>query len=228
MFKFDWSYVIDYIPKILQALPLTLLIVVSASVSGLLLGAVWAIFRIERIPVLGRLSAVFVSFVRGTPIFIQMFVIYYGLPLALLAFGINIMRVEKLIFVLIAYGVNSGAFFSEIIRSSVQSVPREQWDAAFSVGHSKLQTWLRIIIPQSIVIAIPSTGVMIIGLLEDTTLAFVMGIIEVVGKAQSLGKHTMHTLEAYFVVAVLFIMLSFLIERAFLHLARKTRTQGAI
>ncbi|MDR2864063.1 MAG: amino acid ABC transporter permease [Spirochaetaceae bacterium] len=228
MIGFDWYYVIDFFPKILQALPVTLLIVCVAAVAGLILGALMAIVRIERLSVLHSVVAVIVSFVRGTPIYIQMFLIYYGLPAALLVFGINIVRADKMLFVLIAYSINAAGFFSEIIRSSVLSVPHDQWDAALSIGHTRPLAYIRIIIPQAVVIAIPSTGVMITGLLQDTSLTFAMGVIDVLGKATSLSKHTGHSLEAFSVVAMIFVALSTIVTLVFTFLAKKTRTQNLV
>jgi L-cystine transport system permease protein len=154
-----------------------------------------------------------------------MFVVYYGLPMVLLLAGINIMRAEKIIFVFIAYALNVGAFFSEIIRSAILSVPREQWDAAYSVGHSKLRTYIRIVIPQSISIATPSIGVTLTGLLQDTSLTFAMGIVDVLGRARSLGGHYYHSLEGYVVAAFFFVVLSFGIDWIFGILSKRARTR---
>ena len=95
------------------------------------------------------------SFIRGTPIFIQLFVVYYGFPILLLPQGIDITRSSKLLFVLIAYALNAGGFASEMIRSAALAVPKDQWDVAASVGLSRPQTYFRVIIPQIAVIAIP-------------------------------------------------------------------------
>jgi L-cystine transport system permease protein len=221
MIQFEWKYVFEYFPKILSFLPTTLLIVAVAAVFGLLLGSLFAIARIERIPVLREISAVAVSFIRGTPIFIQLFVVYYGLPMLLLPLGINIIRANKLLFVLIAYAFNVGGFASEMIRGAVLSVPRSQWDAAYSIGLGKLKTYVRVIIPQSVVIAIPSTGQLLTGALSDTALASAMGVVDALERARQLGSHSMHKLEAYVDVAVIFVSFSFLFERFFKYLERK-------
>ncbi|MDR0601761.1 MAG: ABC transporter permease subunit, partial [Treponema sp.] len=118
MVPFEWKYVLEYFPKILSMLPVTLLIVAVSASAGLIIGALFAAARIEKIPVLREISAVLVSFIRGTPIFIQLFVVYYGLPLLLLPLGIDITRSSKLLFVLIAYAFNVGGFASEMIRSA--------------------------------------------------------------------------------------------------------------
>ncbi|MDR0556889.1 MAG: amino acid ABC transporter permease [Treponema sp.] len=219
--RFEWKYVFEYFPKILAFLPTTLLIVAVAAVFGLLLGAMFAIARIEKIPVLREISAIAVSFIRGTPIFIQLFVVYYGLPLLLLPLGVNIMRTSKLFFVLVAYAFNVGGFASEMIRGAVLSVPRSQWDAAYSIGLGKAEAYVRVIVPQSVVIAIPSTGQLLTAALSDTALASAMGVVDALERAKQLGDHSMHKLEAYMDVAFIFVGFSFLFDRFFKYLERK-------
>ena len=221
MIQFEWKYVFEYFPKILAYLPVTLLIVAVSAVCGLALGALFALSRIEKIPIFGALSAVLVSFIRGTPIFIQLFVVYYGLPMLLLPLGIDITRSSKLFFVLVAYAFNVGGFASEMIRGALLSVPQSQWDAAASLSMTRRQTYLRVLIPQSAVAAVPPTGQLITAALSDTALASAMGIVDALARAQQLGSHSMHKLEAYFDVALIFIALSFLFERGFRALERR-------
>ncbi|MDR2601465.1 MAG: amino acid ABC transporter permease [Spirochaetaceae bacterium] len=221
MLQFNWRYVFEYFPKIVAFLPTTLLIVAVAAVFGVLIGALFAIARIEQIPVLREIAAVSVSFIRGTPIFIQLFVVYYGLPMLLLPLGIDVVRQSKLFFVLVAYAFNVGGFASEMIRGAVLAVPKNQWDAAYSIGLNKLEAYVRVIIPQSVVIAIPATGALLTSALSDTALASAMGVVDALERARILGNHSMHKLEAYIDVAVIFVVLSFLFERFFKNLEKK-------
>ncbi|MDR1257190.1 MAG: amino acid ABC transporter permease [Spirochaetaceae bacterium] len=221
MARFEWKYVFEYFPKIAAFLPTTLLIVVVAAVFGLVIGSLFAITRIERIPVLREISAVAVSFIRGTPIFIQLFVVYYGLPLLLLPLGIDIMRSSKLFFVLVAYAFNVAGFASEMIRGAALAVPRSQWDAAYSVGLGKVEAYIRVIIPQVVVIAIPSMGHLLTQALSDTALASAMGVVDALERARQLGNHSMRKLEVYTDVAIIFVGFSFLFERIFKYLEHK-------
>jgi L-cystine transport system permease protein len=223
---FKWSYVLRYLPRIIQVVPVTLIIVAVAMTAGVILGMLITFFRVEKIPILRQFSVVFVSFIRGTPMLVQLFVVYYGLPAFFMIFGINIMRVNRLFFVFVTYGLNSAAFLSETFRSAIGSIDKFQWDAAASVGLSRMQTYIRVIIPQSIVIAIPSVGTSLTSLLQDTSLAFAIGVIDIVGKINSMSATLGHSLEGYAIAALIFIVLSFGIERAFALLEKKTRTQG--
>jgi L-cystine transport system permease protein len=226
--RFDVRLLIDFFPVIFSALPVTLKLVGVAMSLGLLFGVLMAVLRIEQVPVLKEVSAFLVSFIRGTPVLIQMFVVYYGLPLVLLLLGINIVRADKMVFIYITFCLNASAFFSEIVRSAILAVPRDQWDAAFSIGHNKFQGYLRIIAPQAVVIAIPSAGVMFVSLLQDTALTIAMGVQDVLGTAQTLGRDSFHFMEAYIDSAVIFIVLSFAIQKVFVFIEKKTRTKKVL
>ena len=158
---FRFSDMLEYFPKILSRFPVTLLIVVVSVAGGLVLGFILAAARIFKIPVLRELAALYISFVRGTPVLVQLFVVYYGLPLLVAPLGVDINHWSKLFFVLVTYLLNDGAFMSEIIRSSIESVPKGQREAAASVGLTTFQAY--IIIPQAFKIAAPSFGTRVIG-----------------------------------------------------------------
>ncbi|MDR2404578.1 MAG: amino acid ABC transporter permease [Spirochaetaceae bacterium] len=225
---FTWKNVIYFLPRVVSALPTTLLIVLVATLSGLAVGLILAFPRLEKIPVLSHVCQVLVSFIRGTPILIQMFIVYYALPMLLLQVGINITRWDKIYFIYITYGINTGAYFSEIIRSSILSVPRSQRDAAAAVGLTRAQTYRRIIIPQSVAIAIPSLGTSMTSLLQDTSLAFALGILDVIGRVRALGAITSRILEGYVVAALIFIVLTVSLEKLFGYIETKTRHQAPI
>jgi L-cystine transport system permease protein len=220
---FTWENVFFFLPRVLSALPTTLLIVGVASVSGLVLGLLLAFPRLENIPFLKQICTVFVSFIRGTPILVQMFIVYYALPMLLLGVGIDITRWNKIYFIFITYGLNTGAYFSEIIRASILGVPKAQKDAAAAAGLTKVQAYYRIIIPQSAVIAIPSLGTSIVSLLQDTSLAFSLGILDVIGRVRALGALTSRILEGYIDAALVFIVLTIALEKCFGYLEAKTQ-----
>ncbi|MDR1410696.1 MAG: amino acid ABC transporter permease [Spirochaetaceae bacterium] len=225
---FRWENALYFLPKAISALPVTLGIVLVATASGLVLGLAAALLRVERIPVARQLCRLYVSFIRGTPIIIQMFIVYYGLPFLLLGAGIDITRAGKIWFVYITYGINSGAYFSEIFRSAILAVPKSQWDAAAAFGLTKAQTYRRLILPQSAVIAIPSFGTMMTGLLQDTSLAFTLGILDVIGRIRALGALTSRILEGYVVAACVFIVLSLALEKLFGFIEKRVNYQAAV
>lgn len=213
---FNWSLVGKYLPKLIAVLPVTLAIVGIATIAGLILGSLIAFIRIEKTVVLSQICAVFVSFVRGTPILVQLYIVYYGVPILLKSlFSLDISQWNKVIFIYIAYSLNTAAFQSETIRASIESIPRHQFDACVACGLTKMQMYTKVIMPQMIRIAMPSFGTTTIALLQDTSLAFTIGVVDVVGRAKALGAYTFHTMEAYVGAALLFIVLSFILERIF-------------
>ena len=203
---FRFSDMVEYFPKILSRFPVTLLIVVVSVAGGLVLGFILAAARIFKIPVLKELAALYISCVRGTPILVQLFVVYYGLPLLVAPLGVDINHWSKLFFVLVTYLLNDGAFMSEIIRSSIESVPKGQLEAAASV---------RIIIPQAFKIAAPAFGTRVVGSFQATAMAFTLGIIDIMGQVKAIGTRTNRVLEGYVDAAIIFIIVSYLLERLF-------------
>ncbi|AFS39490.1 amino acid ABC transporter permease [Leuconostoc gelidum] len=205
----------QYFPDVLSALPVTLLLTLVSTIIGVIVGAGIAYVRMENTPFLKQIAAVFTSFIRGTPILIQMFLVYYGLPFFLGYVGIDADDVNALVYLFITYGLNMAAFLSEIIRAALESVPATQREAALTSGYTKRQMYFKIIFPQAVIIAMPSFATMVISLLQDTSLAFTIGVIDVVGKAKALGTATFHTVEAYISAMIIFIILSFILERLF-------------
>lgn len=220
---FSWEFFAELFPKVLPALPQTLLIVMLATVFGIIIGIILVFLRLEKIPLLYQLATIFISFVRGTPILIQMFVVYYAFPQFLKLIGIDISDWGSITFIYITYSINTGAYFSEIFRSAILSVPKAQTDAAYSVGLTRTQTYLRVVIPQSVTIALPGVGVIVTNLLQDSSLAFTFGILDVIGKARIIGQLKNRMIEGYVVSAVIFVVLAIVFERFFAFLEKKNR-----
>jgi L-cystine transport system permease protein len=218
---FDVALVFDYTPAILSRIHITFLIVGVAVAGGMFLGLLLALVRLYKVPGLNAAAVSYISFVRGTPVIIQMFIVYYGFPLLLSRAGININRWAKLNFVLISYALNNAAFMAEIIRSAVASVPAGQTEAAYSVGLSGFQTLRRIVLPQAFMTAFPAFGTRVVNAMQDTSLAFTLGVLDMLGQAQAIGIRTYHVLEGYVVVASVFVVVSLLLEKGFSWIGKK-------
>jgi L-cystine transport system permease protein len=219
---FSFERVIEYFPKVLSKLPVTLNIVLVSISIAVVLATLIAVIRIKRFPVLSQLSIVYVSFVRGTPILVQLFLVYYGLPFFIVwLVGSNITSEwNKLIFVYIAYALNEAGFLSEHIRTAILAIPAGQTEAGYSVGLSGTQTFFRIVLPQAFRILLPGFSAMLVGLLPATSLAYMLGVTDMMGKVKSIGTVTFHTLEGYFCAAVIFIAVSFALDRVFCRLIK--------
>jgi polar amino acid transport system permease protein len=217
---FDISVVFSSIPKLLMYLPKSMEITAVSMIVGLLLGLLFAIIRTRKIAVLHRLVAFFVSFIRGTPMIVQLYMTYYVIPIILKAINLhygtsyNIRAVPDLLFVFITFGINEAAYNSEIIRAALQSVQQGQIEAAESLGMSYLQMLRRVILPQAAAVAIPPLGNALIGLLKGTSLAFVAGIIEMTAAGKIISGSNFRFFEVYLSLAIIYWALTIMIERA--------------
>lgn len=206
---------IEYFPKILSKFPVSLYIVVVSTAIALVMGTIMAVIRIRRTPVLHQLTVVFISFIRGTPILIQLFLVYYGLPLLLNAlFGSNLTAGwNKLIFVFVAFSINESAFLAENIRAAILSVPRGQSEAGSMVGMSDAQTFRRIVLPQAFRILLPGLSAAVIGMLPATALAYLLGVVDMMGMITMISNHSYHSLEGYIDAAIIFVAASVVLEQ---------------
>jgi L-cystine transport system permease protein len=220
---FSLDRFIANIPLILPKLPVTLFIVLVSMAAGLVLGVFAALIRLNKIPVLHQITGIGISFLRGTPIIVQLFVVYFGLPFLLSMIGINAARWNKFIFVNVTYALNTSAFISEIIRSSITSIDPGQREAALSCGLTSFQAFKRVVAPQALLVALPSFSVSLLSLLQNTSLAFTIGIVDMVGQVRAIAIRTFHVFEGYVAVAIIFVLLSFLTNALFARIEKGLR-----
>ena len=193
------------LPTLLAATPVTLGFALGAMLLGLPLGFLVALARLSRFGALRGLSSVFVSFMRGTPLLVQIFVIYYGLP----SLGITLNPVAGGV---IALTLNAAAYLSETIRAAILSVPRGQREAATSLGLSAGQTMRLIVLPQAARLALPSLSNTLIGLVKDTSLVSVITVVELLRSAQLVIARTFEPFGPYLAAALIYWVLSSLLE----------------
>ncbi|USB33599.1 amino acid ABC transporter permease [Paenibacillus sp. YPG26] len=218
---FDISYVFDFLPKLAAYIQITLFIVVCSVVLGLAVGLLWALPRMYNIPVLKNLSAILVSFFRGTPALILLFLIYYGVPEVLKLVYIDVTRTSVLVFVILTYTLNSGAYMCEIIRAAVSAVDRGQVEAAYSIGMTKYQAFARIMLPQALAVSMPNFANKVLANLKETSLAYTLGTMDISGKAQTLGSSTLHFFETYIALSLIYFVLAMILEQLFLLAERR-------
>lgn len=204
------------IPKITPCLSITFQIVLVVVIASTIFGMLVAVLLINKIPVVQQFLKVYISFMRGTPVLIQIMLIYYGLPLFLdWLFGWNTNSWEKILFVEIAFILNVSAFMGEIFRGAIEAVPYDQTEAGYSVGLNKVQTFFRIVLPQAVKIALPAYGADIIEIFHNTSLASMIGVIDFLGKAKAIGIATNHKLEPYVFVLIVYILISSILKFLF-------------
>ena len=215
------SVIADIMPSILKELPVTLLMTVVSALIGLLLGFLIAIIKIRKIPVLSQLARLFVSFMRGTPQLVQIFLAFYGFPLVIkwanarFGWALDVNQVPAIVYVFIAFGLNEAAYTSEIFRSAILSVDKSEIEAARSIGLTNFQTVWRIILPSAMLVAIPNLGNSLISLLKATSLAFTVTVIDIMGRARIIAGSNLRFFEAYIAVALIYWVICLIIEFAF-------------
>lgn len=210
---FSWERFFVNLPKILITLPVTIEIVVVSYLLGLFFAVMLACVRIKKIPLLNQFIALFVSFERDTPLLVQMLISYYGIPLLIgNLFDVDTRAWSRIVFVFIAYTANVAAFLSEVFRAAILAIPKAQTEAALSCGLTNFQCFHRIILPQAVRIALPNMWTFLISLFKSTSLVYMIGVVDIIGRAQAIGSATSHSLESYVIVALIFVIFSFLMQ----------------
>lgn len=219
--------IVKMLPTILEKLPITLLMTVVAAIIGITLGFLIAVIKINDIPVLTQIFNVFVSFMRGTPQLVQLFLAFYGFPLIVqwlnqrFEWNVDVNSIPALLYVFVAFGLNEAAYNSETFRAAILSVNPKEIEAAKSIGLTDGQTMRRIILPSALIVAIPNLGNSLISLLKGTSLAFTVTVIDIMGQARILAGANLRFFEAYIAVALFYWVFCILIEQGVRYLERK-------
>jgi L-cystine transport system permease protein len=182
-------------------IPLTL---ITFSI-GLVLAILTALARISNIKALEMIARVYVSAIRGTPLLVQLFIIFYGLPTV----GITI---DPFPAAVIGFSLNVGAYASEIIRAAILSIPKGQWEAAYSLGMSYGQALKRIVLPQASRVSVPPLSNTFISLVKDTSLASLILVSEMFRKAQEIASTNYEFLLLYTEAALIYWIICFLLS----------------
>ncbi|GHU46916.1 amino acid ABC transporter permease [Spirochaetia bacterium] len=188
-------------PILKAGLLLTIPMTLASFFLGLIIAIITALARISRYKPLSKIAEGYVWIFRGTPLLVQLFIVFFGLP----SLGI---RLDALPSAIIAFSLNIGAYCSETIRASILAINKGQWDAAFSLGMTKRQALRRIIAPQSLSIAVPPLSNSFISLVKDTSLAANITIAEMFMTTQRIAARTYEPMLLYCLAAVFYLAFS--------------------
>lgn len=224
---FDAGFMWEAVPKIAQKIPVTLFILLASLLLGLLLALAAAMARLYRVRILQTVAAGYVSFIRGTPFLVQLFLVYYLLPAAVGALGADITGWSKLAFVVLAFTLNTGAYLSETLRAAVMGVGVDQYESAYASGLGEARTLFRVVLPQAMRLAVPNFANTVQAQLKETSLAFHIGIIDVMGQARIIGGYSYRFFEVYAAAALVYWAMSLLLEFGFAWLNRAVNRKGA-
>lgn len=194
----NWQLFLDSLwPLAKGAITATIPLALISFAVGLVIALVIALMRISKNPVLSGIGRVYISVIRGTPLLVQLFVIFYGMPTV----GITIDPWPSAI---IAFSLNIGGYAAEIIRAAILSVPSGQWEAGYTLGMSRTRSLFRLILPQATRVAIPPLSNSFISLVKDTSLASTILVTEMFRKAQEITSSTYEFMLLYCEAALIY------------------------
>lgn len=215
------KFMIDTFFLALTGVPATLSITAAALVISAPIAFFMAISRIYNVKIIKQAVTAYVSFIRGTPVVLQILIIYSLLPslfntiIKSAGWNINVFDINPIIYAYIVFSLNTCAGLSEIFRSALLTVNKGQLEAALSIGMSPVQAYTRIIIPQALVSAIPNICNLTINLIKGTSLAFMMTVKEVTSIAKIAASYGYNYIEAYLDILIIYIILCSLVQILF-------------
>lgn len=199
-----WS---SFGPLITGAVTGTIPLTLASFAIGLVLALVVALLRLSPNIILSGIGRFYVSVIRGTPLLVQLFVIFYGLP----SIGV---KLDPWPSAIIAFSLNVGGYAAEIIRAAILSVPKGQWEAGHTIGMSRPQTLVRIILPQAARVSVPPLSNTFISLVKDTSLASLILVTELFRNAQQIAAFSQEFMALYLQAALVYWVICLVLSTA--------------
>lgn len=230
--QLDFSYLIRTFWPCVKAIPVTLEITIVSLLLAVIPALLIALARIHKIRVLDVFCRIFVSFIRGTPIVLQILIVYSLVPSLLnsivkaAGWNINVFEINPVIYAFIVFGINSTATLSEVFRSAISSVNRGQLEAALSIGETRFQAYRRVIFPQAVVSALPNLCSTTVILIKNTSLAFMMTVREITAVAKIEAAYGYNYVESYIDIFIIYIAVCLAIEFIFRKIEKKVVYKG--
>lgn len=205
-------------PYLLQGALVTVQISLLSMLLALVLGLVAAVAGLSRARLPRILASIYVEVIRGTPLLVQLFIVYYGLP----SVGV---RLEPFMAGFLTLGAHYGAYLSEVYRAGIYAVDRGQWEAAASIGMSRGMILREIILPQAFKTILPPVGNYFISMLKDSALVATISVTELLRAGQLRVAITFRAMEIYLIIAAIYLAMSYALSLLIRHLERRT-SQG--
>jgi len=217
MRPFNPGFIIKVLSDLLPFLPVTMYIVTVSVFFGSLLGFILARAKVNGGKISRLLADTYIGALRCTPPVVLLFIVFYGLPeLLLSSAGIDINDLNKGFFVIVTFTLLFAASISEVMRAAYEAVDKGQWEAAVSIGLTNFQAFRRIMLPQAVAVALPNFGNSLVNLMKDGSLAFTIGLVDVMGQgnlivARNFGSFA---LETYIALAAIYWTLTIVLEKS--------------
>lgn len=198
---FDWSFALEILPTLGSALLITIQATVLGMLVAVTLGLVLAMLRRSRLRIVSYPTAFLIEFVRSTPLLVQMYFLFYVLPLT----GA---RMSPLMTGIVALGLHYATYCAEVYRAGIEAVPRGQWEAASALNMSRWRTAVGVVLPQAIPPVVPALGNYLVAMFKDTPLLSAITVVELLQQSKMIGSATFRYTEPLTLVGVLFLALS--------------------
>ena len=216
--SFDFSLIWNSLPLLLAGAGVTIEITAIAVGLGFIFGLITSVCRLSGVKILNILAVCYVNIIRGTPLLVQIFLIYFALPMIIGE------RINPFVAAVAACSVNSGAYVAEIFRAGIQSVDKGQMEAGRSLGLSWMQTMRYVIMPQAFKHVIPPLGNEFISMTKETSLVSVIGFEELTRRGQLIIAKTYGSFEIWLTVAAIYLVMTLTIARLVSYLERRFAT----
>lgn len=216
-FTWDWGFAWSIVPQLLAGIKITILATLLGSIVSFALGLVWALVRLARIRFLSSVVEFMVQFIRGTPLLVQLFFLFYifpdwGISLSALATGV------------VGIGLFYSCYTTEIYRAGIENLPVGQWEAALTLGLPIRRVWLGIVLPQSIRTILPVLGNQVIGMFKETSLLSTITVLELLAQASNIGSINFRYIEPLTMAGAFYFVISYAAAR----MLRKAEAAHAI
>lgn len=198
--SFDLQYIIELMPILFKYLGVTMEMALWGFAFALILSLGLALVRVFKITILHHIAALFISFFRGTPLLVQLFILYYGLPQFMPIF----IGMDAFTAAIIGLSLHFSAYMAESIRAAILGIDKSQMEACLSIGMTRLQAMRRVILPQAARVATPSLMNYFIDMIKSTSLAFTLGVAEIMAKAQMEASSSFKFFESFLAVALIY------------------------
>ena len=211
----DFSVVFKVLPLLLEGAAVTIEITALSVGFGFIIGMLVGVARLAKMRPLKWLAMIYIDFIRGTPLLVQIFLIYFALPM------ITGTRIDPFFAAITACSINSGAYIAEIFRAGIQSIDKGQIEAGRSLGLNWFQTMRYVVMPQAFKRVIPPLGNEFIAMLKDSSLVSVIGFEELTRRGQLIIAKTYSSFEIWMAVAILYLIMTLTISRLVAYLERR-------
>lgn len=213
MLQYYLKHLSAVFPALLQGAVLTIEVTALSVFCGTIIGLFVGMGRLAKNKIISAICAVYVDVIRGTPLLVQVFIIYFGIPNLVLQVTGNRFPIDPFIAAVLACSINSGAYVAEIFRAGIQSIERGQMEAARSLGMTNAQAMRYVILPQAFRRVVPPLGNEFIALMKDTSLLSAIGLEELVRKGQLYTATTFASFPVYTGVAIIYLIMTMTVSR---------------